>query len=192
MIDIIEKHFGTNPNNPDTDRDGLQDRSEIHVYQTDPTTSDTDTDGVLDGKEVFMRIAPSNPDSDGDFWNDGIDPSPTSIWFPNWILIASAFIGLSFVYGAFINRRSSRESVDVAQDQPLSPKLEPQKEPEISGDPVLENLQKEIQELKEKMRQLDWSYAVGKIDRETYDRELQEILRAETLLEKKRKRLTKQ
>ena len=61
--DDIEAELGTNPNNPDTDGDGLTDGEEI--YQPDGTTIktghelDTDGDGIIDALEP-------NTDLDGD------------------------------------------------------------------------------------------------------------------------------
>jgi hypothetical protein len=47
-----EKEIGTNPLDPDTDGDGLDDGLEYKVIHTDPKKSDTDGDGVTDGIEV--------------------------------------------------------------------------------------------------------------------------------------------
>ncbi len=47
-----EKDIGTNPLDPDSDDDGLDDGLEHKVIHTDPLKSDTDGDGVTDGIEV--------------------------------------------------------------------------------------------------------------------------------------------
>jgi len=47
-----EKEIGTNPLDPDTDEDGLDDGLEYKIIHTDPKKSDTDEDGVTDGIEV--------------------------------------------------------------------------------------------------------------------------------------------
>ena len=52
LTDEEEKLLGTNPNEPDTDGDGLYDREEIKVYKTNPLNPDTDGDGFTDGQEV--------------------------------------------------------------------------------------------------------------------------------------------
>ena len=52
LNDSTENTLGTNPNNPDTDGDGLQDREEVEVYKTNPLVADSDGDGYLDGAEV--------------------------------------------------------------------------------------------------------------------------------------------
>ncbi len=44
---------GTDPLNPDTDYDGLQDGPEVHQHQTNPLDRDTDDGGVADGHEVI-------------------------------------------------------------------------------------------------------------------------------------------
>jgi CSLREA domain-containing protein len=48
----FETSIGTNPNNNDTDGDGLQDGWEYKGHGSDPTKTDTDVDGVTDGCEV--------------------------------------------------------------------------------------------------------------------------------------------
>jgi len=52
LNDDEEKTLGTDPNNADTDNDGLFDREEVKVYLTDPLNPDTDNDSYLDGAEV--------------------------------------------------------------------------------------------------------------------------------------------
>jgi hypothetical protein len=44
--------------NKDSDKDGLTDWEEIHVYGTDPFDPDTDGDGMSDGDEVFLGRNP--------------------------------------------------------------------------------------------------------------------------------------
>lgn len=43
----------TDPNNKDTDGDGLWDGNEVKTYQTDPLNPDSDEDSVTDGREVY-------------------------------------------------------------------------------------------------------------------------------------------
>lgn len=52
LTDSEEASLGTDPNNPDSDGDGLRDGDEVVRYKTDPTNNDTDGDGFLDGVEV--------------------------------------------------------------------------------------------------------------------------------------------
>jgi hypothetical protein len=80
-VDIGE----TDPNNPDTDGDGLSDGAE-RAGPTDPTNPDTDGDGLPDGVEDANgngvvddgETDPTNPDSDGDGIPDGDDQLPLS------------------------------------------------------------------------------------------------------------------
>jgi len=67
-----ERELGTDPNNPDTDGDGLSDGEEVLVYKTDPLNPDTDGDGLKDGEEIHTyKTDPLNPDTDGDGLKDG-------------------------------------------------------------------------------------------------------------------------
>ncbi len=82
--DYLPNHL--NPNNPDTDADGLTDGEELYgIYWPDnpyvngtgyittgkPLNSDTDGDGLKDGFEVKLYFSnPHNPDSDSDGLND--------------------------------------------------------------------------------------------------------------------------
>jgi hypothetical protein len=56
-----ELQLGTNPNNADTDRDGLMDGDEVKTYRTDPLKADTDGDGYSDGVEVKGGYNPLGP-----------------------------------------------------------------------------------------------------------------------------------
>jgi hypothetical protein len=49
---------GTNPNNRDTDGDGLSDGDEAYQYLTNPLVGDTDLDGFLDGYELLTGHSP--------------------------------------------------------------------------------------------------------------------------------------
>mgnify|MGYP000102848911 CR=1 FL=1 len=62
----------TNPNFVDSDSDGLSDYDEVVIYGTDPLSVDSDIDGLLDGDEVFgYGTSPSDWDTDGDGVSDG-------------------------------------------------------------------------------------------------------------------------
>jgi len=61
LTDAEEKTLGTDPNNPDTDGDGLFDGEEVKVYKTDPLNPDTDGDGFKDGDEVKNGYDPKGP-----------------------------------------------------------------------------------------------------------------------------------
>lgn len=51
--DALEPDAGLDPENPDTDEDGVADGDEVNVFDTDPLQFDTDGDGYGDGEELF-------------------------------------------------------------------------------------------------------------------------------------------
>ncbi len=68
----IEKQLGTDPKNPDSDGDGLNDGEEVNTYSTNPLNADSDGDGLKDGAEVkTYKTNPNKADTDGDGLNDG-------------------------------------------------------------------------------------------------------------------------
>ncbi len=68
--DEVRRH-GTNPKDPDTDDDNLTDYAEVVDHGTDPNLADTDSDKLNDGEEISRKTQPKNPDSDGDGLVDG-------------------------------------------------------------------------------------------------------------------------
>ena len=48
----------TDPNEPDSDEDGLEDGAEVNTHMTDPTVKDSDGDGLEDGEEVIYTKEP--------------------------------------------------------------------------------------------------------------------------------------
>lgn len=44
----------------DSDKDGISDYDEIHLYQTNPFTADTDGDGFIDGAEIAQGFNPND------------------------------------------------------------------------------------------------------------------------------------
>jgi hypothetical protein len=58
-----EFQAGTDPNNPDTDGDGLSDGDEVNRYHTNPLLPDTDGDLIPDGVEVQTGTNPLDPRS---------------------------------------------------------------------------------------------------------------------------------
>lgn len=58
LLDEEEKNLGTNPQDKDSDHDGLDDYQEAKVYQTNPLDPDTDKDQMSDGDEVKMGRNP--------------------------------------------------------------------------------------------------------------------------------------
>lgn len=60
-----------NPDEEDTDNDGLSDGEEVNDLNTDPVDNDSDDDTLLDGEEVTnLNTNPLSSDSDGDFYPD--------------------------------------------------------------------------------------------------------------------------
>jgi murein DD-endopeptidase MepM/ murein hydrolase activator NlpD len=90
LPDDQEQINGTDPDNPDTDGDGLLDGDEVFVYKSNPTNGDSDGDGLPDYNEVMQHgTDPNKPDTDDDGVTDhdetaeGTDPlNPAS--FPTW------------------------------------------------------------------------------------------------------------
>jgi predicted RNA-binding protein len=70
-----EKELGTDPKDPDTDKDGLDDGLENKIIGTSPTTADTDKDGVTDGIEV-LGTYPDNITEDGKVTTAGENKTP--------------------------------------------------------------------------------------------------------------------
>lgn len=60
----------------DSDGDGLSDDDENGIYHTDPNNPDTDGDNVNDGREVANGTNPLKKDTDDDCQNDDTDPFP--------------------------------------------------------------------------------------------------------------------
>ena len=66
LSDEEELGLGTDPNNYDTDGDGLSDGSEVRAdgWGTNPLSADTDGDGYTDGDELFVYgTDPNSPAS---------------------------------------------------------------------------------------------------------------------------------
>jgi hypothetical protein len=61
LLDWEEKSLGTDIRLSDTDGDGLFDREEVRVYKTNPLDPDTDKDGYQDGSEVKGGYNPNGP-----------------------------------------------------------------------------------------------------------------------------------
>ncbi|NCD32490.1 MAG: hypothetical protein EOL87_03635 [Spartobacteria bacterium] len=69
---ILERGFYTDPDNPDTDGDGVSDGQEISDG-TLPVQPDSDYDGLTDGEEKDLHTNPMAVDSDGDDLSDGYE-----------------------------------------------------------------------------------------------------------------------
>jgi len=66
---------------------------------------DTDSDGVPDWQEYVKGTESANPDSDGDFWMDSIDPWPLNPLLPNGLIIAAVAVLIIAIYIILIHRR---------------------------------------------------------------------------------------
>lgn len=74
LMNSEEVTRGTDPANPDTDGDQLQDGAEVYQFQTDPTKADTDGDALSDGDEILIYgTNPLDPDTDHDGLTDGAE-----------------------------------------------------------------------------------------------------------------------
>ncbi len=60
LTDDEEREIGTDPYDPDTDKDGLTDGQEVKEYMTDPKNPDTDWDSLTDGYDEVMKYK-TNP-----------------------------------------------------------------------------------------------------------------------------------
>lgn len=57
---VNSSNTGTDPNNPDTDGDGLNDGDEVNVHSTNPTRADSDLDGANDRTELSLGTNPNS------------------------------------------------------------------------------------------------------------------------------------
>jgi hypothetical protein len=67
-----------NPNDAfsDADEDGMTLAAEVVHFGTDPNNPDSDGDGITDGDELQLGLDPNEGDTDGDKVADGIDNCP--------------------------------------------------------------------------------------------------------------------
>lgn len=68
LLNDVEEELKTNPDNPDTDGDGLNDGEEINKYSSNPLKTDTDGDGLNDYDEVkdyMTNVNKQDTDNDG-------------------------------------------------------------------------------------------------------------------------------
>jgi hypothetical protein len=72
--DAAELQVGLDPNNADTDGDGIADGDEVNMSFTDPFTPDSDGDGLIDGDELYATSTdPLVWDTNGNGVSDGED-----------------------------------------------------------------------------------------------------------------------
>lgn len=68
------KFYKTNPGKVDTDGDSLSDFEELRRWRTNPLVTDSDLDGLTDGEEVFTYLTdPNKSDTDGDGFSDKVE-----------------------------------------------------------------------------------------------------------------------
>jgi hypothetical protein len=73
LPDGEEIAHGSSPLADDTDGDGLTDGDEVHRFGTDPLNKDSDGDGLTDMEEVRLGTSPTRMDTDGDNLNDNVE-----------------------------------------------------------------------------------------------------------------------
>jgi hypothetical protein len=127
-----ERMIGTDPNNPDTDGDGISDGQEVFVTKTNPLDPDTDHDGLTDGCEDANQngqvdkgeTSALNPDTDRDGLCDGggyaggcPEPRKKQCQAGSGGLICSMVMA-SPVYGEDVNQNCK---ADKGETNPVNP-----------------------------------------------------------------------
>ncbi len=99
LSNLEESTRGTDPKDPDTDKDGLSDGAEVNTHGTAPKNADTDGDGLRDDYGVLTSLTnPLSKDTDADGYADAVEisystnPKNAAI-FPLFSTIATAFSG---------------------------------------------------------------------------------------------------
>lgn len=69
---VDENDTGTDPENDDTDGDGVKDGDEVNIYHTNPIKKDTEGDGMPDGWEIQYGLDPLIDDASADTDEDGM------------------------------------------------------------------------------------------------------------------------
>jgi len=85
LPDALENTTCTDPNDADTDNDGISDGDEdanhngvVDSGETDPCDIDTDDDGIQDGTELGYTLDNVGPDTDLGLFQPDLDPSTTT------------------------------------------------------------------------------------------------------------------
>ena len=58
LLNIYEYNYGTDPNDPDTDKDGITDTLELFVYYTNPKQKDSNKNFVSDYDDIVACVDP--------------------------------------------------------------------------------------------------------------------------------------
>jgi hypothetical protein len=105
---LQENFLGTNPNDTDTDNDGLTDGDEVFVHQTNPNDADTDGDGLPDGWE-WNHFGSFAQTASGDYDNDGVNNGTeyTKGTDPNTIRFGTVYDNL------YVSNRTVNGSCDI-------------------------------------------------------------------------------
>ena len=78
LADRNEFQNSTDPNDADSDDDGIFDGDEVKIYFTDPSKLDTDGDGIQDGTEIGLTLADIGADTDTVIFHPDLDPLATT------------------------------------------------------------------------------------------------------------------
>lgn len=71
LDDSVENQFSFDPRTNDTDADHITDDEEFNEWYSDPANQDSDGDGIADPLEIqFFHTSPILADTDGDQWTD--------------------------------------------------------------------------------------------------------------------------
>ena len=73
LTDDDEASLGTDPNNHDSDGDGIPDGREVNALGSNPLDTDTDSDGLTDALEVDHSCGINQTDTDGDGLGDAFE-----------------------------------------------------------------------------------------------------------------------
>jgi hypothetical protein len=73
LTDVQEEAVGTDPLNPDSDNDTLEDGVEVNKLGTDPLSEDSDADGLDDPEELQEGVDPLALDTNRDGQPDGLE-----------------------------------------------------------------------------------------------------------------------
>ncbi|MEI6515250.1 MAG: hypothetical protein WCO77_04670, partial [bacterium] len=133
LTNLQEYQFGTNPNNPDSDNDGIPDGAEIDPYHTNPNSADSDNDGIPDGAEIasgnnplqantYLRIDPASGTNTA---STGFEPSEGYVvgllnGQNGWVASNGATITDSVKYSGLQSVRLAGSTTSVVEHSEMS------------------------------------------------------------------------
>ena len=106
LTNAMERVYGTDPNNPDSDGDFLQDGFEVdHALDPMAAVLDPDEDGLNNDTEIAIGTDPLNPDTDSDSFLDGeeVEYLANPLDSNETPLDTSAAVGLQEASGAAVS-----------------------------------------------------------------------------------------